>query len=110
MRHEPVHRVGQARGGQTRDHDCSVHPSLAAGLPETRPATQADSVEEDAEFAIADAYWAVEEAEYRVLDATLARKGAGDDGHTKGAQFEGAHAAALHSRAVVATASCHGTQ
>lgn len=43
----------------------------------------ADDAEEDAEFAIAYAYWAVEEAEYRVLDAVLARKDAdsmGGDG------------------------------
>lgn len=36
----------------------------------------ADDAEEDAKFAIAHAYWAVEEAEYRVLDAALARKDA----------------------------------
>jgi hypothetical protein len=37
---------------------------------------KADSAEEDAEFAITYAYWAVEEAEYRVLDAILARMNA----------------------------------
>lgn len=36
----------------------------------------ADDAEEDAKFAIACAYWAVEEVEYRVLDAALARKDA----------------------------------
>lgn len=34
---------------------------------------RANDAEEDAKFAIAYAYWAVEEAEYRVLDAVLAR-------------------------------------
>jgi hypothetical protein len=54
----------------------SAHNCLKAELDLKAPQRYADDAEEDAEFAIAYAYWAVEEAKYRVLDAVLARKDA----------------------------------